>query len=43
MFVLIIAVAAPLFALLVFAEDRLALAWRIFLVNKLVRGYFTNR
>ncbi|CAD7702533.1 unnamed protein product [Ostreobium quekettii] len=43
MFVLIIAIAAPLFAFVNFVEGRLALAWRIFLVKKMVRGYFANR
>ncbi|GMH39495.1 hypothetical protein BSKO_07393 [Bryopsis sp. KO-2023] len=42
-FVGIITVAAPLFAFTNFVEFRLELAWRIYLTDKLMKNYFSNR
>ena len=42
-FVIIICIACPLFALSVLVEARLSLAWRVYLVEKLLNTYFENR
>ena len=42
-FVLIIIIAAPLFAATEFIEARLQLEWRRWLCRELMHGYFSNR
>ena len=43
MFVAIICIAAPLFALSGFVEARLSLAWRVYLVDRLLKMYFDHK
>ena len=42
-FLLVIVVAAPLFAATDFVESRLTLEWRRWLSRELMKGYYSNR
>ena len=42
-FALVILVAAPLFALAEFVEQRLVLEWRRYLTRQLLKGYYSNQ
>jgi vitamin B12/bleomycin/antimicrobial peptide transport system ATP-binding/permease protein len=42
-FALIVVLAVPLFAFNIFFEERLIIAWRVWLTQELCKGYFSNQ